>query len=324
VSRRTYVEAIVAALADEMRRDPRVFLIGQDVGVFGGAMSGSKGLYDEFGPARIREAPISESAMVGAAIGAALFGQRPIVEISFGEFLPLAMSQIVLQAANIHYMTAGAASVPVVIRTRIGDGPYRGHPQCFETWFAHVPGLKVVLPASPRDAGRLMRAAIRDPNPVLFFENMRAYHALREEVPDDDEPLPLGEARVVREGSTVTVVATGWLVQQALAVAETLSREDVDVEVVDLRCLAPLDVDTVIRSVRKTSRLVVAHESWRTGGIGAEICAQVVEHAMDALDAPVARVGAPALPVPSARTLRDLYLPSDDGLAAAIRQVVRY
>ena len=156
--RRTYVEAIVAAIADEMRRDERVFLIGQDVGTFGGPMSGSKGLLDEFGPTRIRECPISESAMVGAAIGAAMFGQRPIVEISFGEFIPLAMSQIVLQAANIHYMTAGAASVPLVVRTRIGDGPYRGHPQCFESWFPHVPGLKVVFPAMARDAGRLMRA----------------------------------------------------------------------------------------------------------------------------------------------------------------------
>jgi pyruvate/2-oxoglutarate/acetoin dehydrogenase E1 component len=324
VIRRTYAEAIVAAIAEEMRRDQRVFLIGQDVGVFGGAMSGSKGLYEEFGPSRIREAPISESAMVGAAIGAAMFGQRPIVEISFGEFLPLAMSQIVLQAANIHYMTAGAATVPVVIRTRIGDGPYRGHPQCFESWFPHVPGLKVVFPSTPRDAARLMRASIRDPNPVLFFENMRAYHAVREEVPDDDEPLPIGEARVAREGRAVTVVATGWLVHQALAVAEVLSLEDISIEVVDLRSLAPLDFDLVLRSVRKTSRLVIAHESWRIGGIGAEICAEIAECALDALDAPVARVGAPELPVPATRALRDLFLPSDEGLAAAIRKVVSY
>jgi pyruvate/2-oxoglutarate/acetoin dehydrogenase E1 component len=322
--RRTYAEAIVTAIAEEMRRDERVFLIGQDVGVFGGAMSGSKGLYDEFGPARIREAPISESAMVGAAIGAALFGQRPIVEISFGEFLPLAMSQIVLQAANIHYMTAGTGSVPVVIRTRIGDGPYRGHPQCFESWFPHVPGLKVVLPSTPRDAARLMRAAIRDPNPVLYFENMRAYHSVREEVPDDDEPLRIGDARIVREGSAVTVVATGWLVHQALSVADALSGEGISIEVVDLRALAPLDLDLVLRSVRKTSRLVIAHESWKTGGIGAEICAEIAERALDALDAPVARVGAPAMPVPSTRTLRELFLPSDEGLAAAIRKVVSY
>lgn len=324
MSRRTYVEAIVAAIADEMRGDERVFLIGQDVGKFGGAMSGTKGLYEEFGPRRIREAPISESAMVGAAIGAAMFGQRPIVEISFGEFLPIAMSQIVLQAANIHYMTASQARVPLVVRTRIGDGPYRGHPQSFEAWFPHVPGLKVVLPATPRDAGRLMRAAIRDPGPVLFFENMRAYHAIREECPDDDGPLEIGPARVVRSGQSVTVAATGWLVHQALAVAERLVAESIEVEVVDVNCLAPLDLATIVASVRKTHRLVIAHESWKVGGIGAEISAEVAESALDALDAPIARVAAPRLPVPSARTLRELYLPSDDDLANAIRKTLSY
>jgi pyruvate/2-oxoglutarate/acetoin dehydrogenase E1 component len=248
--RRTFVEAIVAAMAAELRRDPRVFLIGQDIGRFGGAMSGSKGLLDEFGPRRIREAPISESVMVGAAVGAAMFGQRPIVEVSFGEFLPLAMSQIVLQAANVHYMTAGAASVPLVIRTRVGDGPYHGHPQSYEAWFPHVPGLKVVMPAMARDAGQLMRAAIRDPNPVLFLENMQAYHAVREEVPDDDAPAPLGLAQVRRAGTGVTVAATGWLVHRALRVADGLAPEGISVEVIDLRTLAPLDLPTIVTSVR--------------------------------------------------------------------------
>jgi pyruvate dehydrogenase E1 component beta subunit len=322
--RRTYIEAIVAAIGAEMRRDDRVFLIGQDVGVFGGAMSGSKGLFDEFGPRRIRESPISESAMVGAAVGAAMFGQRPIVEVSFGEFLPLVMSQIVLQAANVHYMTAGEANVPLVVRTRIGDGPYRGHPQCYEAWFPHVPGLKVVMPALARDAGRLMRAAIRDPNPVLFFENMQAYHAVREEVPDDDEPLAIGTARVVRDGRSVTVVATGWLVHRALAVADRLAGEAIALEVIDVRCLAPLDLETIVRSVRKTSRLVVAHEAWKIGGIGAEISAEIAETALDALDAPIARVGAPPMPVPSTRSLRDLYLPNEDDLVAAIHKTLRY
>ncbi len=322
--RRTFIEAIVSAIAAELRRDPAVFMIGQDVGRFGGAMSGTKGLYEEFGPHRIREAPISESAMVGASVGAALFGQRPIVEISFGEFLPLAMSQIVLQAANLHYMTAGARSVPVVVRTRVGDGPYRGHPQSFEAWFPHVPGLKVVFPAMPRDAARLMRAAIRDPNPVVFFECMQAYHAVREEVPDDDEPLPIGTARVVRPGENVTVAATGWLVHRALAVADRLAAEGVSVEVIDVRCLAPLDLDTIVRSIRKTSRLVIAHEAWKVGGFGAEISAQVAETAVDALDAPIVRVGAPKVPVPSARTLREAYLPGDTELTQAIQKVVDY
>lgn len=322
--RRTFIEAIVAAIAAEMRRDERVFMIGQDIGVFGGAMSGAKGLYEEFGPRRIREAPISESAMVGAAVGAAMFGQRPIVEISFGEFLPLAMSQIVLQAANVHYMTAGAASVPLVLRMRIGDGPYRGHPQSYEAWLAHVPGLKVVMPALPRDAGRLMRAAIRDPNPVLFLESMQAYHAAREEVPDDDDPLPIGTARVVREGRAVTVAATGWMVHRALTVAERLAAEGVSVEVIDLRCLAPLDLETVVTSLRKTSRLVVAHEAWKIGGIGAEVSAAIAESALDALDAPIVRVGAPRLPVPSTKALRDLFLPNEENLADAIRRVLDY
>lgn len=322
--RRTYVEAIVAAIAAEMRRDDRVFLIGQDVGVFGGALSGTKGLYDEFGPRRIREAPISESAMVGAAVGAALFGQRPIVEVSFGEFLPLAMSQIVLQAANVHYMTGGVASVPMVVRTRVGDGPYRGHPQSYEAWFPHVPGLKVVMPSLPRDAGRLMRAAIRDPNPVLFLENMQAYHAVREEVPDDDEPLPIGTARVVREGQAVTVAATGWLVHRALAVADRLASEGVSVEIIDLRSLAPLDLATLERSVRKTNRLVVAHEAWKIGGFGAEVSAAIAETALDALDAPIVRVGAPHAPVPATKALRDLFLPNEASLIDAIRRVLRY
>ena len=221
-------------------------------------------------------------------------------------------------------MTAGEASVPVVIRTRIGDGPYRGHPQSYETWFPHVPGLKVVMPSMPRDAGRLMRAAIQDPNPVLFLENMQAYHAVHEDVPDDDEPLPIGTARVVREGRTVTVAATGWMVHRALAVATNLASEGIDVEVVDVRCLAPLDLVTIVGSIRKTSRLVVAHEAWKFGGFGAEISAAIAETAFDALDAPIVRVGAPHQPVPSTKSLRDLFLPNDGNLAEAIRRVIRY
>jgi pyruvate dehydrogenase E1 component beta subunit len=221
-------------------------------------------------------------------------------------------------------MTAGAVSVPMVLRTRVGDGPYRGHPQSFESWFPHVPGIKVVLPALARDAGQLMRAAIRDPNPVIYFENMRCYHAIREDVPDDDDPLPLGVARVVREGASVTVVATGWLVHQALAVAERLAPEGISIEVIDLRCLAPLDLETIVQSVRKTSRLVVAHESWKFGGFGAEVSAEIAESAFDLLDAPISRVGAPRSPVPSSKSLRDLFLPGEPDLTDAIRRTVAY
>src|SRR5215470_7796930 len=208
--RLTHMEAIIEAIAVAMREDPRVFYIGQDVGAMQGSMQGTKGLLEEFGPARIREAPISESAMVGAALGAALFGQRPIVEISFGEFLPAAMNQLINQAPNLHYMTGGTARLPVVVRTRVGDGPYGGHPQDYSAWFAHVPGLKVVMPGSPRDARGLMQAAIDDDNPVLFIEPMSLAHAPRGLV--SDERVPIGAARIARPGSDVTVATLGSMV----------------------------------------------------------------------------------------------------------------
>ena len=323
MTRMTFAEALIGATAHEMRRDPNVFLIGQDVGPFGGAMQGTRGLFEEFGPRRVRDAPISESAMVGAAIGAALQGKRPIVEVSFGEFLPCAMSQIVLQAANLRYMTAGAARVPVVIRTRVGDGPYRGHPQSYEAWFAHVPGLKVVMPATPADAWGLTTAAIRDDGPVMIFEQMFLYHAIRDEVPDGDQVTPIGVAHVAREGRDVTVAATAWMVHRSLEAARSLADEGIDVEVIDLRTLAPLDTDTLLASVRKTGRLVVAHEAWKVGGIGAEVAAVVAELAFGALKAPIARVGAPSIPVPSATALRNMTIPSTEKIAAAVRSVVR-
>ena len=323
MSRMTFADALVGAIARELRRDPDVFLIGQDIGPFGGAMQGTRGLFEEFGPRRVRDAPISESAMVGAAIGAALQGKRPIVEVSFGEFLPCAMNQIVLQAANLRYMTAGEARVPVTIRTRVGDGPYRGHPQSYEAWFAHVPGLKVVMPATPADAWGLMTAAIRDDGPVLIFEQMFLYHAIRDDVPDGDHVTPIGVARVAREGRDVTIAATAWMVHRSLEAARALADEGIDVEVLDLRTLAPLDTETLFHSVRKTGRLVVAHEAWKVGGIGAEVAAVVAEGAFDALRAPIARVGAPSVPVPSATALRNMTIPSAEKIADAVRSVVR-
>ena len=322
MSRLTFVEALVEGIRDEMRRDTDVFVVGQDVGPMGGAMGGARGLFEEFGPRRVRDAPISESAMVGAAVGAALVGKRPIVEISFGEFLPTCMNQIVLQAANLHYMTAGAARVPLVLRTRIGDGPYRGHPQCYEAWFAHVPGLRVLLPATAEDAKGMMVAAIRDPNPVLFFEHMYLYHAVRGEVPEGDHTTPIDRAFVRREGREVTVAATGWMVHQALAVAERLAGEGIEVEVLDLACLAPLDVETLTASVRKTGRLVVAHEAWKIGGFGAEVAAVAAQECFYHLDAPVLRVGAPHAPVPISKPLRDLFLPDETDVLGAVRGVL--
>jgi pyruvate dehydrogenase E1 component beta subunit len=304
-----------------MRRDERVFYIGQDVGPMGGSLQGTQGLYEAFGPRRIREAPISESAMVGAAIGAALFGRRPIVEISFGEFLPAAMNQLVNQAANLHYMTGGVARVPVVIRTRVGDGPYGGHPQDYSAWFGHVPGLKVVMPAHPADARGLMLAAIRDDNPVLFFEPMSLAHGPREEVLDTPECVTIGSARLARPGRDATVVAIGSMVPPSLEVARRMAGEGIELEVIDLRSIQPLDTEAVVESVRRTGRLVTVHEAWVTGGVGAEVVAAVAEQAPTALRAPVVRVGTARVPTPSG-SVRQHALPNAERIAAAVRRVL--
>jgi pyruvate dehydrogenase E1 component beta subunit len=316
----TQTEAVVDAIAGEMRRDERVFYIGQDVGAMGGSMLGTHGLFEEFGPRRIRESPIAESAIVGAALGAALFGQRPIVEISFGEFLPAAMNQLINQAPNLRYMTGGAAHVPVVIRTRVGDGPYGGHPQDYSAWFAHVPGLKVVMPARPGDARGLMLAALRDDNPVLFFEPMSLAHAPREPV-DLDACVPIGQARLARPGRHVTLVAVGSMVLASVRAAQALAADGLEAEVIDLRSLQPLDTAAVIESVRRTGRLVTVHESWVTGGIGAEVVASVAEWCPDALRAPVVRLGTAAVPTPSGK-VRPHALPTSERIAAAVRRLL--
>jgi pyruvate/2-oxoglutarate/acetoin dehydrogenase E1 component len=322
VPRLTQTEAVVEAIAAEMRRDPRVFYIGQDVAAMGGSLQGTHGLFAEFGGRRIREAPISESAMVGAAIGAALFGQRPIVEISFGEFLPAAMNQLINQAPNLHYMTGGVARVPVVIRTRVGDGPYGGHPQDYSAWFGHVPGLKVVMPATPADARGLMLAALREPNPVLFFEAMSLAHAPRSPVPDELEAVPIGKAHVARPGRDVTLLALGSMVPAALRAAAVLAEEGIDAEVIDLRTIRPLDVPALLDSVQRTGRLVTAHEAWVTGGVGAEIVALVAEGASGAVHA-VARVGTADVPTPSGK-VRPHALPNTERIVDAVRRVLTF
>jgi pyruvate/2-oxoglutarate/acetoin dehydrogenase E1 component len=319
--RMTQTEAIVDAIACEMRRDPRVFYIGQDVGQMGGSLQGTRGLFAEFGPHRVRDAPISESAMVGAAIGAALFGQRPIVEISFGEFIPAAMNQLVNQAPNLHYMTGGVARVPVVIRSRVGDGPYGGHPHDYSAWFAHVPGMKVVMPGAPADARGLMLAALRDDNPVLFLEPMSLAHAPRASVQCDESVAPIGQSRLARPGRDVTLATIGSMVLVSLRVAEQLSTEGIEIEVVDLRSIQPLDTGCVVESVRRTGRLVTVHEAWVTGGLGAEIAARVAENCPQALRARVIRVGTAAVPTPSGR-VRPHALPNTERITAAVRQVL--
>ncbi len=316
----TQTEAVIDAIASEMRRDPRVFYIGQDVGPMGGSLQGTRGLLAEFGPMRIREAPIAESAMVGAAIGAALFGQRPIVEISFGEFLPAAMNQLVNQAPNLHYMTGGVARVPLVVRTRVGDGPYGGHPQDYSAWFAHVPGWKVVMPGQPGDARGLMLSAIRDDNPVLFIESMSLAHAPRGNVASEDDGVPLGRARVALVGDDVSVAAIGSMVPASLRAADTLANEGISVEVIDVRSMRPLDMPCIVDSVRRTGRLVTVQEAWVAGGLGAEIAAAVAEVSPDALRAPVVRLGTAAVPTPSGK-VRSHALPNAERIVAAVRAV---
>jgi pyruvate/2-oxoglutarate/acetoin dehydrogenase E1 component len=315
------MDAVIEAIAQEMRRDEHVCYIGQDAGPFGGAMQGTRGLYEEFGPRRVREAPIAESAMVGVALGAALFGMRPIVEISFGEFLPAAMNQLINQAPNLHYMTGGAAKAPVVIRTRVGDGPYGGHPQDYSAWFAHVPGLKVVMPATPADAKGMMTAALRDGNPVLFFEAMSLSHSQRAEVPEGDYRVPIGPARLARPGDDVTVVAIGSMVPIAMQAATILAHDGIEAEVIDLRALRPWDPETVITSVRKTGSLIVVHEAWVAGGFGAEVVAAVAERAAKELVAPVVRIGAAPVPIPSG-PLRRYALPDADDVVRAVWRVM--
>jgi pyruvate dehydrogenase E1 component beta subunit len=296
----TYLEAIREALRDEMNRDPNVFLLGEDIGIHGGAFTVTKGLIEEFGPARIRDTPISEGAIVGAAVGAAMNGLRPVAEIMFVDWITLAMDQIVNQAAKVSYMFSGQYKAPLVVRAPSGGGGGKGiaaqHSQCFEAWFAHVPGLKVVVPATPSDAKGLLKTAIRDDNPVLFLEQKALYN-LRGEVPDEDYVIPFGQARIVREGRDVTLVTIGALLHEALKAVERLEAEGVDVEVIDLRTAKPLDTLTVISSVKKTNRLVVAHEAVKTFGVGAEIAAMIAEEALDYLDGPIGRVGARDVPV---------------------------
>jgi pyruvate dehydrogenase E1 component beta subunit len=322
--RLTFAEAIVEGIREEMRRDPNVFLIGQDIGPFGGSLRSTLGLWEEFGPARIFDTPISESAAAGLCVGAALENLRPILDISFGEFLTAAMSQIALHAPTVHWLTLGKARVPLTIRTKVGDGPYQSHPQCFEAWFTHVPGLKVVMPSTPADAKGLLKAAVRDDDPVLFFEHMYLYHGVREEVPEGEHLVPIGRADVKRPGRHVTVAATAWMVHRALQAARQLAAEGIEVEVLDLRTLAPLDVPAILASVGKTGRLVVAHEAWKIGGLGAEVAATVAERAFGSLKAPIVRVGAPHVPVPAHSTIRRAFLPNAQDISDAVHAVMKY
>ena len=295
----TYAEAIREALREEMRRDPSVFVMGEDVGRFGGCFGVTGDLWKEFGEERVRDTPISETAIIGAAVGAAATGMRPVAEIMFCDFLTVCMDQIVNQAAKMRYMFGGKARVPMVVRSPVGGGICAAaqHSQSLEAWFIHVPGLKVVMPSSPADAKGLLISAIRDDNPVMFFEH-KVLYSMKGPVPEGEWAIPLGKADVKRQGADVTVVATSIMVMHALAAAEELEKEGISVEVVDPRTLVPLDEDAILASVAKTGRAVVAHEAVSRCGFGAEIAALITERAFDKLKAPVVRVGAKAVPIP--------------------------
>jgi pyruvate dehydrogenase E1 component beta subunit len=316
VSETTYLEAITTTLAEAMRADPRVFVLGEDVAE-GGPWGATAGLVEEFGAERVRNTPISEAAICGVAIGAAQSGLVPVVEIMFIDFLTLALDQLVNQAAKAHFMSGGQLSVPLVVRTQGGAGQRGGaqHSQSLEAWLTHVPGLKVAMPSNATDMAGLLAAAIADPNPVVLVENKTLY--FRREAARA-EPVELGRAKVVRPGRDVTIVALSRLVPEAVAAAEELAAEGIEAEVIDPRTLVPLDLETIVESVARTHRLVVAHEAVRHGGFGAELAAEVQAAAFDELDAPIERVGAPFAPIPFSPPLEDAYLPGREEVTAAV------
>src|SRR5213593_1697254 len=319
----SYREAVRNALATAMRRDDDVFVMGEDIAEMGGSMGVTQGMLAEFGPERVRNTPISEMALVGAGIGAAMQGMRPVVEVMYEDFLTLSTEQLVNQAAKHRYMSGGQLKVPLTIRTQGGAGwsPGAQHAQQLEAWFVHIPGLKVVFPATPTDVRGLLFASIYDDNPVVFFEH-RTLYGIKEEVPDELEPIPLGQARTHRQGEDVTVIATGRLVHEALAAAKEAEKEGVSVEVVDPRTLQPLDDDSLVASVKKTNRCVVAHEAVVRGGFGAEVAALIQYGAFDWLDAPIERVGAKFTPLPFAPVMEEFVVPHAADVLEAIRRTV--
>ena len=321
----TYLEAVREAMVQEMRRDPEVFLLGEDVGVYGGAFGVSRGMLEEFGPARVRETPISEAAIAGAATGAALMGMRPIAEIMFMDFITISMNQLVNQAAKIHFMFGGKASIPLVVRTPAGSGTGAAaqHCQSLEALFMNVPGIKVVTPSTPYDVKGLLVASIRDNNPVIFVEHKLLYRT-KGSVPEEPYAIPLGKAEVKREGHDLTVVAYSIMVPRALEAAEQLSTEGIQLEVVDPRCLKPLDKETIVQSVCKTGRVLIVHEAPVTGGVGGELAAVIADsEAFDFLDAPIRRLAGRDVPIPYNRTLERAAVPQVEDIVAAARALAR-
>jgi len=319
----TYADALREALREEMLRDPRVLLMGEEIGVFEGVYKVTRGLLKEFGPERVRDTPISEAAIAGAAIGAALAGLKPVAEIMYMDFVPICLDQIATQAAKMHFMSGGKLNVPMVLRTQYSLGRAHGsqHSQFFPSWFFQVPGLKVVLPSTPHDAKGLLKAAIRDGNPVVFIESGMLYRT-KGPVPEGDYVIPLGQCDVKRKGNDLTIVAVSRLVNEALAAATKLEEQGLLVEVIDPRTIQPLDLATILESVKRTGRLIVASDDVKSGGIGSEIAAAVVEEGFDSLDAPIVRVASPNMPIPFSPTLEQAYMPNAEKIVEAARKLI--
>jgi len=320
----SYIQAISDGLREEMRHDPSVFCLGEDIGTYGGAFRVTKGFLDEFGRARVLDTPLSESAILGFSIGAAMMGLRPVAEMQFADFVANGFNMLVNFAAKAHYRWG--ARVPMVVRLPTGGGTRGGpfHSTNCESWFTRVAGLKVVAPATAYDAKGLIKSAIRDDNPVLYYEHKFLYRRVKDEVPEGEFIVPLGKARLAREGRDVSLVAYGSMVYYGMAVAEELAKEGIDVEVLDLRSLVPLDQDAILESVRKTNRVVVAHEDTKTGGFGGEVAARIAELAFEHLDAPIRRVASLDTPAPYSPVLEDRFMPQPADLARALRETAAY
>ncbi len=321
----SYLEAVREAMSQEMRENQDVFILGEDIGVYGGAFGVTRGMIEEFGPERVRNTPISEAAIAGGAVGAALTGMRPILELQFSDFITIAMDQLVNQAAKTRYMFGGKGKVPLVVRTPAGSGTGAAaqHSQSLEAWMAHIPGLKVVQPSTAYDAKGLLKAAMDDDNPVIFYEHKLLYKTIGE-VPEEQYSIPLGKAEVKRSGKDVTIVATAIMVHKALEAAKELEAEGIDVEIIDPRTLVPLDEETIIESVKKTGKCIVVHEAVKRGGYGGEIASMIAEsEAFDYLDAPIKRLGGLAVPIPYNPTLEKAVIPQVPDIIEAAKELVR-
>lgn len=323
----TYIEAITLALREEMRKDPRVCMLGEDIGFYGGVFKATMGLHQEFGDWRVLDSPLSESLIVGAAIGAAMAGLVPVPEIQFSDFITCAFDQIVEQASRMCYRTGGAQGVNITIRVPIGGDVGGGlyHSQCNEAWFAHCPGLKVILPSTPYDAKGLLTAAMRDPNPVLYMEHKKLYRSVRNEVPEDDYVIPIGKGDIKRPGADLTIVAYSYMLHKSLEAAERAAAAGIECEVIDLRTVYPWDKELVLESVKKTGRLLVVHEDIRTCGIGGEIAATAADECFEYLDAPIRRVTPPEVPtLPFAPQMEAFFMPNADKIYAAVEELAAY